>query len=78
MKKEDIAELAIKLLAAFYGFKLAVSLILFIAGVLLELINIRIGYADPKAIIISLSSFLIAAAMSWKCDTIVGWLFKKD
>ena len=78
MKKEDIVELAIKLLAVFYGFKLAVSLFLFIAGILLALIKIHIGSPDLTIIIISLSSFLIAAAMSWKCDMVIGWLFKKE
>ena len=78
MKKEDIVELAIKLLAVFYGFKLAVTLILILAGLLLRLININVGYSDPYAIIIALVSFLIAAAMSRKCDMIIGWLFKKQ
>lgn len=77
MKKEDIVELAIKLLAVFYGFQLAVSLILILAGPLLKLININIGHYDLYAIIIALISFLTAAAMSWKCDMIIGWLFKK-
>ena len=77
MKKEDIVELAIKLLAVFYGFKLAVSLTLILAGLPLKLISINIGYSDPYAIIIALVSFLIAAVMSRKCDMIVGWLFKK-
>ena len=78
MKKEDIVELAIKLLAVFYGFKLAVSLILILAGPLLKLININIGHYDLYAIIIALFSFLTAAAMSWKYDMVVGWLFKND
>lgn len=75
MTKKDIVESGIKLIAVFYGFRLVTVIVAIIFDAIFPQSR---GHANLIVITTTFITFLIASAMVWKSEMIIGWLFKKE